>query len=226
VQAGLLFSWWVAYAYAMLDDADSALDWLENAIERAVIMSDEVVRASDLPSTLHADDKPPVDLLSFRDHSLHDFLEEMAKVLILSRLQVHNWNTSRAAASLGIERTNLRIEIFRFTKELLRHERRTVGRLDSRFKGIDRDAVGERFEFDPSLTNITGPYTATLNDYIRGELKFESDCLTRSSPSVSSPGAMPSSRTSMSMSQKCILMSLTSTICSSMSLVQRRVLGS
>lgn len=74
-----------------------------------------------------------------------------------------------------IESTNLRIQIFRFTKELLRHERRTVGRLDSRFKGIDRDAAGEVFEFDPSLTNITGPYTATLNDYVRSELEFESD---------------------------------------------------
>ena len=74
-----------------------------------------------------------------------------------------------------IERTNLRIEIFRFTKELLRHEKRTVGRLDSRFKGIDRDSAGEVFEFDPSMNNITGPYTATLNDYVRTELKFESD---------------------------------------------------
>ena len=74
-----------------------------------------------------------------------------------------------------IMRTNLRIEIFRFTKELLRAERRTVGRLDSRFKGIDRDSVGEIFEFDPSMNNITGPYTATLNDYVRSELKFESD---------------------------------------------------
>jgi carboxypeptidase C (cathepsin A) len=74
-----------------------------------------------------------------------------------------------------IERSNLRIEIFRFTKELLRHERRTVGRLDSRFKGIDRDSAGEHFEFDPSMNNIMGPYTATLNDYVRGELKFESD---------------------------------------------------
>jgi carboxypeptidase C (cathepsin A) len=74
-----------------------------------------------------------------------------------------------------IDRNNLRIEIFRFTKELLRHAKRTVGRLDSRFKGIDRDSAGERFEFDPSMNNITGPYTATLNDYVRGELKFESD---------------------------------------------------
>jgi carboxypeptidase C (cathepsin A) len=74
-----------------------------------------------------------------------------------------------------ILRSNLRIEIFRFTKELLRDTRRTVGRLDSRFLGIDRDSAGENFEFDPSMTAITGPYTATLNDYVRGELKFESD---------------------------------------------------
>lgn len=74
-----------------------------------------------------------------------------------------------------IERTNLRIEIFRFTKELLRHAKRTVGRIDSRFKGIDRDSAGEHFEFDPSMSNTNGPYTATLNDYVRGELKFESD---------------------------------------------------
>ncbi len=74
-----------------------------------------------------------------------------------------------------IRRTNLRIEIFRFVKELMREERKTVGRLDSRFLGRDRDAAGENFEFDPSLNNITGPYTAMLNHYVRAELKFESD---------------------------------------------------
>jgi carboxypeptidase C (cathepsin A) len=74
-----------------------------------------------------------------------------------------------------VEQTNLRIGIMRFTKELLRDERRTIGRLDSRFKGIDRDAAGETWEFDPSLAAITGPYTATLNDYVRTELCFESD---------------------------------------------------
>jgi carboxypeptidase C (cathepsin A) len=74
-----------------------------------------------------------------------------------------------------IERSKLRIEIFRFTKELLRHERHTIGRLDSRFKGIDRDSAGATIEYDPSMTNIAGPYTATLNDYLRRELKFESD---------------------------------------------------
>lgn len=74
-----------------------------------------------------------------------------------------------------IERTNLRIEIFRFIKELLRDQRRTVGRLDSRFKGVERDAAGESVENDPSYSNIIGPYTATFYDYVRRELKFESD---------------------------------------------------
>jgi carboxypeptidase C (cathepsin A) len=74
-----------------------------------------------------------------------------------------------------IERCNLRIEIGRFTKELLRDERRTVGRLDSRFKGIDLDAAGERYEYDPSMSAILGPYTATINDYVRRTLKYEND---------------------------------------------------
>jgi len=74
-----------------------------------------------------------------------------------------------------IEQTNLRINIHRFVKELLRDQRRTVGRLDSRFTGIDRDAAGEGYEYDPSYAVIQGAYTATLNDYVRAELGFESD---------------------------------------------------
>lgn len=72
-----------------------------------------------------------------------------------------------------VRNANLRVNIFRFTKELLRDQRRTVGRLDSRYVGIDADAAGERFEHDPSYTAILGPYTAALNDYVRRELKFE-----------------------------------------------------
>lgn len=74
-----------------------------------------------------------------------------------------------------VQQTNLRIDIHRFVKELRRDERYTVGRLDSRFTGIDRDAAGENHEFDPSYANIVGPYTAAFNDYVRRELKFESD---------------------------------------------------
>jgi carboxypeptidase C (cathepsin A) len=50
-----------------------------------------------------------------------------------------------------------------------------VGRLDSRYTGIDRDAAGENFEFDPGFAQIFGAYSATMNDYVRSELKFEQD---------------------------------------------------
>lgn len=74
-----------------------------------------------------------------------------------------------------IEKTDLRIKINRFCKELLRDEGKTVGRFDSRFTGIDRDSAGENYEYDPSSAVIQGAYTATLNDYVRGDLEFESD---------------------------------------------------
>lgn len=74
-----------------------------------------------------------------------------------------------------VKRCNLRIQYMRLCKELLRDEGKTVGRLDSRFTGYDRDAAGEFFEFDPSMAAIMGPYTATFNDYVRQDLEFEID---------------------------------------------------
>lgn len=74
-----------------------------------------------------------------------------------------------------VERVNLRPVIHPFTKELLRSERTTVGRLDSRFKGMDLTAAGEEPEFDPSYAAILGPFSGVLNAYVRQDLKFESD---------------------------------------------------
>ncbi len=74
-----------------------------------------------------------------------------------------------------IEGTDLRINIHRFCKELLRDEGVTIGRLDSRYKGFDRDQVGEVHELDPSYAAILGPYTAAMYDYLRRELEYETD---------------------------------------------------
>lgn len=74
-----------------------------------------------------------------------------------------------------IEQANLRVRIDRFDKELLRAQRRMVGRLDGRFIGIDKDSAGESNEFDPSYSAIFGEYTAVVNDYVRRELKFDTD---------------------------------------------------
>jgi carboxypeptidase C (cathepsin A) len=74
-----------------------------------------------------------------------------------------------------IDNSNLRVAIFPFTKELLRDERRTVGRIDSRFKGIDASAATATPEFDPSIAAIRPPYTTTFNNYVRGELGYKTD---------------------------------------------------
>ena len=74
-----------------------------------------------------------------------------------------------------INRSNLRINDQHYFKELLRERGLTVGRLDSRLIGRDRLGITERPEYDPLLTNIMGPYTAAFYDYVRRELKFESD---------------------------------------------------
>jgi carboxypeptidase C (cathepsin A) len=74
-----------------------------------------------------------------------------------------------------VERANLRVDIYRFIKELLRDQGKTVGRLDSRFTGTDLDAVGEYSEYDPSSVSLDGPYAAAVNDYLRRELGFKED---------------------------------------------------
>jgi carboxypeptidase C (cathepsin A) len=74
-----------------------------------------------------------------------------------------------------IDQSNLRIEIHRFTRELLRDQKQKVGRLDNRFKGNLLDATGEGLQDDPSYLAIYGPYTAAVNDYIRQQLKYTND---------------------------------------------------
>ena len=74
-----------------------------------------------------------------------------------------------------VERSDLRIHVFRFFKELLRGEGLVIGRYDSRRTGPDADVVAEDASYDPSYTSVLGPFTATLNDYVRRELNFKSD---------------------------------------------------
>lgn len=72
-----------------------------------------------------------------------------------------------------VKSANLRVSMSRFGKQLLRDKAQTIGRFDGRYKGADRDSAGERYEFDASGAAIFGPFTACLNDYVRGTLKYK-----------------------------------------------------
>ncbi|MCR6720905.1 MAG: carboxypeptidase [Chitinophagaceae bacterium] len=75
-----------------------------------------------------------------------------------------------------LDETNLRLTVGRYNKELLRKDKLTVGRLDSRLTGQDYDNAGESYDYDPSYERaIYGPYTAAINDYIRRELNYNND---------------------------------------------------
>lgn len=69
-----------------------------------------------------------------------------------------------------LRQTDLRIDEFRFMKELLRDRGQVVGRLDSRYLGEDAVKVTSRFEADPSSYAIDGAYTAALQHYMATEL--------------------------------------------------------
>jgi carboxypeptidase C (cathepsin A) len=71
--------------------------------------------------------------------------------------------------------SHLKVTLWRFVKALLRDQRRTVGRLDTRWTGIDVDVVGETFEDDPSMSRIWGPATRAFNRYVREDLGFETE---------------------------------------------------
>jgi carboxypeptidase C (cathepsin A) len=70
---------------------------------------------------------------------------------------------------------NLTVPTGFFWKELLRERGLTVGRLDSRYRGIDRTDAGERYDYDPALTAWNHAFTPAINHYLREQLDFHTD---------------------------------------------------
>jgi carboxypeptidase C (cathepsin A) len=80
-----------------------------------------------------------------------------------------------------IQEANLRVDLSRFRKELLRDERLTVGRYDSRYTGVDPDAAGESPDYDASDTAISGAFIGTLNNYLARDLGYQTNMAYRPS---------------------------------------------
>jgi carboxypeptidase C (cathepsin A) len=72
-----------------------------------------------------------------------------------------------------IERSNLRISPGTFQKELLADRRQIIGRFDGRTTGFDLEPAAGRPDYDPSLAQYLPIYTATFNDYVRRQLKYD-----------------------------------------------------
>ncbi len=70
---------------------------------------------------------------------------------------------------------NLRIDQSIFRKQLLKDEGLVLGAYDARLTGRDGDPSAPWALFDPSSAAVMGPFSAAMNAYVRGELKFEND---------------------------------------------------
>ncbi len=88
---------------------------LRNVCERLVIMSDEMILERDLPPYLGGPRAPGIeldtsgalDVTSYASRTLREFRDAMEIEFIRFKLDEHDWNISRTAQALGIERTNL-----------------------------------------------------------------------------------------------------------------------
>ena len=84
------------------------------------------------------------------------------------------------ARYMGISETailnhNLAVPMSFFWKELLREEGYTIGRLDSRYLGIDRMNAGERPDYAPENTSWQHTFTPANNHYIKNYLNYHTD---------------------------------------------------
>lgn len=70
---------------------------------------------------------------------------------------------------------NLNITPNFFWKELLRDKGFTVGRLDSRYLGIDKQDGGEMPDYNAEMAAWNHSFSPAMNDYIRNELGYKTD---------------------------------------------------
>ena len=74
-----------------------------------------------------------------------------------------------------LKQLDLRESDDRFVNDLLKDESRSIGRLDSRFTGIRLNPATDHQDFDPSVEAVNGPFNSAFNDYVRRDLRFETD---------------------------------------------------
>ena len=112
------------------------------------------------------------------------FAEQEHPALLAAGARLDPAQKQEAAARIGaligvdpdwVERADLRVEHLAFLAELLREEGLVTGRIDGRFTAPAGNGNSARMETDPSIDQLAPSYTATINQYLGGELEFTSD---------------------------------------------------
>ncbi|MDG1023110.1 MAG: carboxypeptidase [Flavobacteriaceae bacterium] len=98
------------------------------------------------------------------------FIQQEERSEIASKMSLYSGLSEKV-----ILQNNLDISTSFFWKELLREEGKTIGRLDSRYLGIDRKDAGMRPDYSAELTSWLHSFTPAINHYIQKELNFKTD---------------------------------------------------
>lgn len=83
-----------------------------------------------------------------------------------------------------LKKANLRVTGPQFEQTLLGDKNQITGRLDSRFAGDALDPLAENAQYDPMDSYIASAFTASLNSYMRNDLKFGNDMVYKPSGNV------------------------------------------
>ena len=131
-----------------------------------------------LPPALQSKDLLEILPLA-EDYAINSLIPVLAKGGFLS-LEEKQKVAEQMAYYSGIDAAillqhNLDLPTRYFWKELLRHEGKTIGRLDSRYLGIDKKESGDGPDYSAELTSWLHSFTPAINHYIRKELKFVTD---------------------------------------------------
>jgi carboxypeptidase C (cathepsin A) len=98
------------------------------------------------------------------------FLDEQKRKEMAAKIALYSGLSEKS-----ILQNNLDVPLAYFWKELLRDKGYTVGRLDSRYKGIDRKDAGESPDFNAELTSWLHSFTPAINIYLRNNLNYKTD---------------------------------------------------
>lgn len=88
---------------------------------------------------------------------------------------IRNYSYYSGLDEKDIKQHNLDVPTSYFWKDLLREEGYTIGRLDSRYKGIDRQDAGVRPDYNAELDSWLHSFTPAINSYFRNELNYKTD---------------------------------------------------
>lgn len=113
---------------------------------------------------------------SFTLNELIPALSKGGSLPAAERDQLATRYAAYSGLDLGVvKQYNMAIPTGFFWKELLRNKGLTVGRLDSRYRGLDREDAGSSPDFDPALSSWNHAFAPAINYYLREQLGWKTD---------------------------------------------------